>query len=305
MSSEFDWREVFVDLGAGTFGGIMQVIAGHPLDTVKVRLQTQERGAERYGGVRDCIRQIWRKEGATGFFKGMSSPLAGMACLNAVLFCTYAQTSRLFAGEERRSLTLAEQTMSGGIAGFAQCIIVSPTELVKARLQVQASRRGAADVMYNGPLDCVRKTVQRQGVRGLFVGMSGTIYREIPAYAALFGAYETFKGMLLPADFVVGDEGKYPFRLMLAGGLGGVACWTISYPQDVVLNRLRVQPTDRPFKFRRNPYLFDGGFFDCARRLVQREGLAGLWKGYTPCALRAFPANAASFLGYEFICSLF
>src|SRR3989338_9588303 len=34
-------KHIAQDLLAGTFGGILQVIAGHPLDTVKVRLQTQ------------------------------------------------------------------------------------------------------------------------------------------------------------------------------------------------------------------------------------------------------------------------
>jgi solute carrier family 25 carnitine/acylcarnitine transporter 20/29 len=52
-----------------------QVVVGHPLDTIKVRLQTQPRGAPAYSGMMDCARQTLASEGPSGFFKGMLSPL--------------------------------------------------------------------------------------------------------------------------------------------------------------------------------------------------------------------------------------
>ncbi len=65
-----------VDVGAGTFAGIMGTVfgmahynfmvrssvnlpAGHPLDTIKVRLQTQSH----YKSALDCAVQLFRKEG--------------------------------------------------------------------------------------------------------------------------------------------------------------------------------------------------------------------------------------------------
>lgn len=52
-----------------------QVAVGHPLDTIKVRLQTQAKGAQAYNGMVDCFRKTLAEEGASGFFKGMLSPL--------------------------------------------------------------------------------------------------------------------------------------------------------------------------------------------------------------------------------------
>lgn len=43
----------------------------------------------------------------------------------------------------------------------------------------------------------------------------------------------------------------------------------------------------------------DGGFMDCAKQTVRKEGWMGLWKGFGPCAVRAFVANAAGFTTYE------
>jgi hypothetical protein len=36
-----------------------------------------------------------------------------------------------------------------------------------------------------------------------------------------------------------------------------------------------------------------------ARALWCEAGAAGFWRGFTPCVLRAFPANAAAFTGFS------
>lgn len=41
------------------------------------------------------------------------------------------------------------------------------------------------------------------------------------------------------------------------------------------------------------------GVADVLRELIRTEGIGSLYKGVVPVMLRAFPANAACFLGYE------
>ncbi len=87
---------------------------------------------------------------------------------------------------------------------------------------------------------------------------------------------------------------------LLAGGFAGCVCWTVSYPQDVVKSRLQLQPLGSPRLYVPiSRALPDGGFVHCFRSIVQREGPRALWKGFSPCLLRAFPANAAGFATYE------
>lgn len=38
----------------------------------------------------------------------------------------------------------------------------------------------------------------------------------------------------------------------------------------------------------------------CLRQTVATEGTRGLFRGLTPCLVRAFPANASCFLAYEY-----
>lgn len=44
---------------------------------------------------------------------------------------------------------------------------------------------------------------------------------------------------------------------------------------------------------------YPNGIRDVFRNLIKTEGPLALYKGITPVLLRAFPANAACFLGFE------
>ena len=50
-------------------------------------------------------------------------------------------------------------------------VIVTPIENVKAKLQVQYALPPGATPLYRGPIDCVRKVLKAQGIRGLYAGM--------------------------------------------------------------------------------------------------------------------------------------
>ena len=58
----------------GGVGGVLTVLIGHPLDTMKVRLQTQPLPAKgqkpMYNGMMDCAVKIMANEGPFGFYKG-------------------------------------------------------------------------------------------------------------------------------------------------------------------------------------------------------------------------------------------
>ncbi len=59
------------------------------------------------------------------------------------------------------------------------------------------------------------------------------------------------------------------------------------YPLELVKTRLQMQDLDRP-KYR--------GIVDCFTSTIRQEGPMALFKGWTPCVLRAVPVNGAIFL---------
>lgn len=62
-------------------------------------------------------------------------------------------------------------------------------------------------------------------------------------------------------------------------------------PPQVIKSKLQTQ----------NPWAADRyrGIIDCGLRLYRAEGWRGLWRGYTPCAMRSVPANAVCFMTFE------
>lgn len=75
---------------------------------------------------------------------------------------------------------------------------------------------------------------------------------------------------------------------MFAGGMAGVAMWSVAIPPDTIKSRIQSAPNGT---YR--------GFLDCARQLIAKDGVTALWSGFGPAMARAFPANAATFLGVE------
>lgn len=109
------------------------VVVGHPLDTVKIRLQTQEARNPLYKGTADCLRSILMKEGIRGIYRGVASPLVGVAGINAIVFGIYGQAQRQMSNAD----SLKSHALAGGVAGLFQSFICSPMELAKSRLQVR------------------------------------------------------------------------------------------------------------------------------------------------------------------------
>ena len=73
---------------------------------------------------------------------------------------------------------------------------------------------------------------------------------------------------------------------MLAGGLAGMANWAVAIPADVVKSRLQAGSGS-------------SGALGILRTMLREEGVGSLFRGLGPVMLRAFPANAACFLGME------
>ncbi|XP_044267250.1 mitochondrial basic amino acids transporter [Tribolium madens] len=251
-----------LDFVAGCIGGCAGVIVGHPLDTIKVHLQTQDAKNPKFTGTVDCFRKLVTKDGLRGLYRGMTSPLAGVAAINAIVFGVYGNTQRSLNPE-----TLQSSLIAGATAGFFQSFLCSPMELAKSRLQVAKSP--------SGPLDCLRKIYRGEGVRGLFRGLNSTILREIPAFGSYFLTYE----------FLTRSDDNRPVstgNMLLAGGISGMVSWIIVYPIDVVKSRFQI---DNTYK----------NSLDCLRKSVSSEGYNFLYKGLSPTLLRAFPVNAATF----------
>lgn len=144
---------------SGAASGVAKLVVGHPFDTVKVRLQTETTG--RFGGPLDCIMKTVRNEGFTALYKGGTPPLIGWGAIDSVMFAALIPARRWLQGDAAE-LTMTKHWMAGAIAGWTSCIVATPVELLKAKLQIQYG--DAQSQKYRGVVDCVRQTWRFGGV---------------------------------------------------------------------------------------------------------------------------------------------
>uniref|UniRef100_A0A8C5BNR0 Mitochondrial carnitine/acylcarnitine carrier protein n=1 Tax=Gadus morhua TaxID=8049 RepID=A0A8C5BNR0_GADMO len=276
------------NFAAGGVAGACLLLAGHPLDTIKVRLQTQPKASPGqlllYRGTYDCFHKTISKEGILGLYKGMGAPLAGVAPMMAISFFGFGLGKQLQQGNSGKALTPVQIFLSGCLAGVFTTVIVAPGERIKCLLQVQAS--GGA-VKYAGPIDCALRLFKEQGIRSVYKGTLLTLIRDVPSNGLYFLTYETLKNLLTTEGQSV-SQLSTP-KIILAGGVAGILNWTIALPPDVLKSNFQ---TAADGKYR--------GQVDVLRTLLREEGPRGLYKGFNAVFLRAFPANAACFLGFEF-----
>ncbi|KAK7165463.1 hypothetical protein R3I94_003730 [Phoxinus phoxinus] len=279
----------FEEFIAGWISGAVGLVVGHPLDTIKVRLQTQSV----YKGIFDCVVKTYTHEGFHGFFKGMSFPVISVALSNAVVFGSYCNALDYLTRSHQRSGSdqnkrspLTAVFIAGCFSGLAQLFVTAPIDLVKVRLQNQTEGRPGGN-KYRGPTHCVAVILREDGVRGLFRGVWALALRDVPCYGLYFLPYELICRMMT-------EQGKQPGKdaVLLAGGVAGVVTWACATPMDVVKARLQMcGGGGRVY----------AGVLHCITVSVCEEGVRVLFKGLLLNSVRAFPVNAVTFLSFEML----
>jgi solute carrier family 25 (mitochondrial carnitine/acylcarnitine transporter), member 20/29 len=272
----------------------------------------QTTDATRFKGPLQCLLQTVRNEGIFALYKGATPPLIGWMFMDSVMLGSLTVYRRLLHEHVFRPLhydpTLDEGSLSHtsppttnpplpafghGLAGIAAgatvSFIAAPVEHLKARLQVQyaASKAGR---LYRGPVDCVRKIYSAHGVRGIYHGLGATLlFRSF--FFFWWSSYDIFSGWLRRYTSL-----SAPAVNFWAGGCSAQVFWLTSYPSDVVKQRIMTDPLggklgDGERKF--------GRWRDAARAVYREAGWRGYWRGFLPCFLRAFPANAMALVAFE------
>lgn len=92
MSHNFervDWYiEGLLTLISGTTYGITSILVGHPLDTVKTKMQAQNSFVHD-NGVIYAIKHLYKSEGLIGFYRGCIPPLIGSTIFRGLQFSIY------------------------------------------------------------------------------------------------------------------------------------------------------------------------------------------------------------------------
>jgi mitochondrial ornithine carrier protein len=252
---------------------------------------------------------------------------------NAILFFAYGElqnlVQRLSSIPSTQTLSLPQLTLAGAGAGTITSFVLyfipflyqilrgvlivgtnrTPIELVKCKMQVQmlvappASSAVAAGVPptlaspalrnLRGPLAILRDAIRVDGVRGLWLGQTGTLIRETGGGAAWFGTKE------LICKFLRRDAPRRelrPWESALSGACAGAAYNLAFFPADTIKSTIQTEAELRPASA---GTMGQRSFGTVARELYRARGLRGLYAGCGITVARSVPSSALIFLIYD------
>jgi solute carrier family 25 carnitine/acylcarnitine transporter 20/29 len=298
------------DFWAGYISGAAGILIGNPLDLIKVRLQAGHQ-------IPSISTSSYRSQfsGAGALIRGATAPIVGYGALNALLFVTYNRTSSfLNQGSSETQPGLWTTWISGAIGGLATWIVSTPTEVVKCRAQtVSTSSSASSSISPTTSFGITREILRSDGIRGLYVGGVVTALRDSIGYGFYFWSYELASRTVSSySRGKEGDEARVPeaVKVLLCGGLAGVATWASVFPLDVIKTRVQTQvimglgentrliSNGLPGDSGRNRRM---GAVEIARIAYKNEGKAVFFRGLGVCSVRAFIVNAVQWAVYEWM----
>lgn len=166
----------------------------------------------------------------------------------------------------------------GGITGAIEISITFPTEYVKTVMQLYP------EVNKKGTVECVKSTFRDKGVFGFYRGYGALLMFSVPKNYVRFGTY----------SFVKSNVFTEPSKLnnFMCGIAAGAAESTfVVTPQETLKTKLIHDKLSANPQYRN---VFHGIY-----SIVQKQGLGGMYKGYTATLLKQSTNQGVRFVVFE------
>ncbi|KAJ9453756.1 Mitochondrial substrate carrier family protein G [Diplonema papillatum] len=257
------WKEGLISLATGTLYGATNTLTGHPMDTVKCKMQAQSGFLKGHGGggMIDTIRTVFRREGLMGFYRGVVPPMWGSVVYRSIQFSVFESVYTKLTN------TRADNTIpfTGGlqiktvVAGFcgasSRAFIESPVEYAKVR----------------------RQTGHSWQLRNVYDGFLLQYVRTCPLLTLYFVSIDSIRRHTTLMDSFWG-------QFIASGGSAALGFWVI-WPLETLKNQVQagteIEGIAKPTIRQRIQYL--GGF-------------TGLYRGILPGTISVFSRNGAAMI---------
>ncbi|PWN23256.1 mitochondrial carrier [Microstroma glucosiphilum] len=255
----------------------------------------------------------------------------------------FLESSGVAKTDQKKLSRATKDILFGSIAGMVAKVFEHPFDLIKVRLQTQPfSDPGPGQgkpkgTLYNGAFDAFRLTVQKEGLIGLFRGLSMPIVGATLENATLFFTYNALQGQIrrfngeasakaqlrdspekeAAASTKANPEAplSLPQLAIAAAGAGAVTSFVLT-PIELIKCRMQVQMISAEAAIlareatgkTSGPPMVEAlnsarralpGPVALVREAVRKDGFGGLWLGQTGTLLRETGGGMAWFLAFE------
>jgi solute carrier family 25 (mitochondrial carnitine/acylcarnitine transporter), member 20/29 len=278
------------DFWAGYISGAVGILIGNPLDLIKVRLQARDAI-----GAQTATTYVQQFERTSSLITGTAAPVLGYGALNALLFVSYNRSQTAISDALSLQPNICTSWVAGAIGGLATWVVSTPTELIKCRAQLCSPPRSSWSI--------TRDIVHTEGIRGLYFGGAVTALRDSIGYGFYFWTYD-LTSQMMASTRTNPTMAEDAVKVLLCGGLAGVATWASIFPLDVIKTRVQAQTLEaesRPLMADRETPQKRLGAMQIAKQAYREEGSRVFFRGLTICSIRAFVVNAIQWAVYEWI----
>jgi solute carrier family 25 (mitochondrial carnitine/acylcarnitine transporter), member 20/29 len=289
-------EESILGLIGGALFGLVSPVVGHPLDTIKTKMQADS--AHLHSTFSDTVKSVYRSQGVLGFYRGFLPPLLGSIAYRGVLFGAY---SGAYAACEHVpvlhepifvSWGLRPSVLIGGIAAsLARATIESPLDFIKVRSQIgkhaMHDAHSSGHVHHANFRDVARAFASSpiQHVQHLYHGFLPTMFRTMGLVGSFFIMVD-YSVRYIPD--IINAPLIGPF---FKGGICATTAWVFAFPFETAKSVIQSDTTGKYKKM-------SGATWKVMKQLYRQRGISGLYRGFGPGASRSFLANGASMVVY-------
>lgn len=272
----------------------------NPIDVIKTRLQLQPAAASGAGSNPGLVTTgllIVRHEGLLRLWAGWRPAVARAMCYGGLRLGLYtpiknvissmqqqqvsSQHSRIIPGSSQPNSSsgqagVSAKVLAGTASGALAAALLSPTELVKVRLQQPGSP-------YHSSSQVVAAVVKADGVKGLWKGATPGVVRAAALTVSQCATYDEVKARVMAATSWPDSAATHLATAMITG----VVSTTATNPVDVIKTFMFVGGSAH-----RNPLA-------CAVAIYESYGLGGFWRGWLANYARLGPQTVMTFLVVE------
>jgi len=172
---------------------------------LKFRMQCETVSGGLHGNalIAQTARKMWVQSGFRSYYRGLGMGLAGMFPYSAIDLFIFENCKHLVLSRKARIERCHEEDVHmgnfitgviGATSGAISATVVYPLNLLRTRLQAQGTVLHKPT--YTGIVDVTMKTIQGEGLAGLFKGVTPNLLKVAPAVSLSYVVYENSKKLL-------------------------------------------------------------------------------------------------------------
>ncbi|KAJ9599444.1 hypothetical protein L9F63_010059 [Diploptera punctata] len=275
----------------GGLAGIGAVTVCHPLDFLKTRMQLRTEGtvATEHTTFIHMAKTVILTEGPLHLFDGLSAAVMRQIFYTSARTGIFTSLNDIYS-KDGQPPTIIQRLGIGVVTGVVGTFFGVPFDVALIRMSADGRLPPEERRNYHHVGDAFYRIITEEGILTLWRGIIPTMCRAVVVSTSAFVTYLQTKEFFIRRGYMQDNFSNHFVSSMISGLVTTIT----SLPFDAIKTRLQ------------NMKIKDGkaeyaGMLDATTKIITKEGVSSLFRGFTPYYLRQGPFTILYFVMLEFI----